>query len=64
MKLIWSKFASESLFEIYKYYKAAASKDVANKIKSRIFAATKQLLKYPMSGQIEGNLQKLGEDHR
>jgi len=34
MKVIWSNFASDSLFEIYKYYKEAASKDVANKIKS------------------------------
>jgi len=64
MKIIWTDFASDSLFEIYKYYKEAASKDVAQKIKYKIFAATKQLLKHPLSGQIEVNLQKLGEDHR
>ncbi len=32
MKIIWTDFASDSLFEIYKYYKEAASKDVAQKI--------------------------------
>ncbi len=64
MKIIWSGFASDSLYEIYKYYKVAAGKNVAQRIKSRIFAATAQLLKHPLSGQIETNLQKLGEDHR
>lgn len=64
MKIIWTDFATDSLIEIYKYYKEVASKDVAQKIKYKIFSATKQLLKHPLSGQIEVNLQKLGEDHR
>jgi toxin ParE1/3/4 len=64
MKIIWTDFATNSLFEIYRYYKDAAGKNVAQRIKSRIFAATRQLIKHPLSGQIEVNLQKLGEDHR
>ena len=64
MKLIWTDLASNSLFEIYKYYKELANENVAQRIKFRIFAATRQLIKHPLSGQIETNLQRLGEDHR
>jgi len=64
MKIIWSDFASTNLFEIYKYYKDAANKDNAKKIKNGIFSATRQLLKHPDSGQIELTLDRLGEGHR
>jgi toxin ParE1/3/4 len=64
MKVIWTDFASDSLFEIFKYYKEAAGENVAQRIKSNIFTALRQLKKHPLSGQIETNLQKLGEDHR
>lgn len=64
MKVIWTDFASNSLFEIYKYYKEVANENVAQKIKFRIFTATRQLIKHPLSGQIETNLQRLSEDHR
>jgi len=64
MKVIWTDFASHSLFEIYNYYKEAASENVAKRIKLKIFTATRQLIKLPLSGQIETSLQKLGEDHR
>ncbi len=63
MKIIWTDFASDSLFEIYKYYKDAAGEGVAKRIKSKIFNATRQLIKQPLSGQIEFNLKKPGEDH-
>ena len=64
MKVIWTDFASNSLFEIYKYYKEVANENVAQKIKFRIFTATRQLIKHPLSGQIETNLQRLREDNR
>lgn len=64
MKIIWTDFATNSLFEIFKYYKETANRHVAQKIKLKIFSATRQLIKHPLSGQIETNLQKLGEDHR
>ena len=64
MKIIWTDFASTSLSEIYKYYKEAASENVAQRIKLKIFGATRQLIKHPLSGQIEITLQKLDEDHR
>jgi toxin ParE1/3/4 len=64
MKVIWTDFASNSLFEIYNYYKGVADENVAQRIKFRIFRATRQLIKHPLSGQIETNLQKLHEDHR
>jgi len=64
MKVIWSDFASETLRDIYVYYKETAGKNIANRIKDTIFSSTKQLVKYPNSGQIEDNLTILGEDHR
>ena len=64
MKVIWTDFAANSLLEIYKYYKDVANENVAQRIKLRIFRATRQLIKHPLSGQLETNLQKLKEDHR
>lgn len=64
MKVYWSEFASETLRDIYVYYKGAAGKKIADKIKSSIFSATKQLGKYPNSGKVEENLKILEEDHR
>jgi len=64
MKVIWTDFAANSLFEIYKYYKEVASPDVAHGIRFKLFSATRQLIKHPLSGQVEPNLRRLGEDHR
>lgn len=64
MKVIWTDFATASLYEIYKYYKEAAGEKVAHRIKARIFFATRQLKHHPESGQIEPNLESLGENHR
>ena len=64
MKIIWSDFASKTLKDIYKYYEEVADKDVAVKIRNGIFSATRQLTKYPDSGQIEITLEQLGEEHR
>jgi len=64
MKIIWSDFAENSLHEIFLFYKEAASITVASRIRSRIFHATKQLPKQPLSGQLEPNLIKLREEHR
>lgn len=64
MKIIWSDFASETLSEIYQYYKEKASPTIAQKIKAKIFTATRQLKKHPSSGQIEINLEELNEGHR
>ena len=60
MKVIWTGFAANSLLEIYQFYKESASTNVAFRIRSRIFYATRQLL----SGQLEPNLLELGEEHR
>jgi plasmid stabilization system protein ParE len=64
MKVLWSDFASETLRKIYIYYKEVAGQNTAVKIKGTIFSATRQLVKYPDSGQIEENLKFLGEGHR
>jgi toxin ParE1/3/4 len=64
MKTIWTNLASESLKEIYDYYKTVASINIAKKIKDAIFFNVKQLIQHPKSGQIEPTLLQLGEDHR
>ncbi|KAF0128586.1 MAG: plasmid stabilization system family protein [Bacteroidetes bacterium] len=64
MKILWSDFSIEMLVEIYNYYKDKASPAIARKIKTDIFSATKQLKKFPESGQTELNLEKLHEGHR
>ena len=64
MKIIWTDFAANSLLEIYQFYKESASINVAFRIRSRIFNATRRLVKHPFSGQLEPNLIKLGEEHR
>lgn len=64
MKIIWSDFSSDMLVEIFNYYKENASYNIAKRIKANIFKATRQLIKYPISGQIEESLKHLGEEHR
>jgi len=64
MKVIWSNFASETLKDIYDYYKEVASESIARKLKERIFFVSGQLLNHPESGQIEESLMQLEEEHR
>ena len=64
MKVIWSDFASETLKDIYDYYKEDGSETIARKIKENIFIATRQLINHPESGQIEETLLQLEEGHR
>ena len=64
MRIIWSDFSSQILNDIYKYHKEKAGYPVAQRIKTKIFESTKQLLKHPTSGQIELTLENLGEEHR
>ena len=64
MKIIWSDFASETLKEIYDYYKEVANETIARKIKENVFAAAKQLINHPESGQIEDTLAQLEDGHR
>lgn len=64
MKIIWTDFAANSLLAIYQFYKESAGTNVALRIRSRIFYATRQLVRHPLSGQLEPNLMKLGEEHR
>ncbi len=64
MKVIWSEFASETLKDIYDYYKEVASESVAQRIKENIFKATRQLTNHPELGQIEETLLQLQEVHR
>jgi toxin ParE1/3/4 len=64
MKILWSEFASNTLSEIYTYYKENVGKYIAGKIKMDIFSVVRQLEKHPKSGHLEETLLKLKEGHR
>ena len=64
MKVTWTDFALESLHEIYTFYKGNANIRVANKIRTDIFNAVKQLKVQPNSGAIEMLLESINEGHR
>ena len=64
MKIIWSDFAAFELKNIFWYYKSVAGRKIAQKLIDNIFKSTKQLIKYPDSGQIEESLAELNEGHR
>ncbi len=64
MKIIWSDFASETLRDIFQYHKKIAGKNIAQKLKDKIFSSTKQLIKYPNLGQTVESLTELKEGHR
>lgn len=64
MKVFWTKFALDSLSDIYGYYKNNVSVNVACNIRDKILSSTNQLEKHSLSGQIEEFLMDLGEGHR
>ncbi len=64
MKIFWSDFALQSLNDIYIYHKLEVNKKVADSIKKKIFSATRKLIDYPKSGQIEPNLKHLDNEYR
>ena len=64
MKIIWSDFAARALKDIFDYHKDIAGRNIAQKLKTKIFDSTKQLQTHPNSGQIENSLEQLGEGHR
>lgn len=63
-EILWSDFATESLNDIFDYYKLKANRKVANKIKRQILHSTRQLLKNPESGQIEYYLKGQKQNYR
>lgn len=64
MKVFWTKFALDSLSEIYKYYKGNVSISIAYNIRQSLISSANQLEKHSLSGQIELFLQDLHEGHR
>jgi len=64
MRIIWSDFASANLKDVFFYHKEVAGENIAQKLRKKIFNATKQLEVQPLSGQIEFALEHLKEGHR
>lgn len=57
MKIIWTESALKSLKNIFNYYSANASVEVASRIKDSIIYATRQLSTHSRSGSIEFSLK-------
>jgi len=64
MRVLWTKFALNSLADIYKYYKENVSVTIALNIRDRVLTCTRQLEKQPLSGPKEIMLDELNEEHR
>jgi toxin ParE1/3/4 len=63
-QVIWTNFAISELKNIFLYYRMVAGERTAVKIKRSIFAATKPIIKHPLIGAEEENLQDLKQGHR
>ncbi len=64
MKIAWTRFAADSLREIYEYYYEIASKEIAVKIRTAIVSEAKKINKFPLSGQKQELLLPLQQGHR
>ena len=64
MKVFWTKFALDSLSEVYYYYLKNVNENIASNIRDSILSSTKQLEKYSLSGPTEELLMDLEEGHR
>lgn len=64
MKVLWTKTALASLYDIYKYYRENVSITIACKIRDNILAVSRQLEKHSLIGQIEESLKEMEEGHR
>jgi plasmid stabilization system protein ParE len=64
MKVLWTKFALASLYEIYKYYKENVSITIASKIRDNILVGAGHLDKHSYIGQIEELLKDMEGGHR
>lgn len=64
MKVLWTKSALASLYDIYKYYKENVSITIACKLRDNILAVASQLDKHSHIGQIEELLKEMEGGHR
>ena len=64
MKVLWTKSALASLYDIYKYYKENVGITIVSKIRDFILSSTGQIEKYSHSGQLEELLKGLEGGHR
>lgn len=64
MKVLWTKSALASLYDIYKYNKENVSITIACKIRDNILVVTSQLEKHSPIRQIEELLKQMDGGHR
>ena len=64
MKVVWTKFALDALFEVFTYYQLNVSRTIAVNIKNNILISARQLQSQPLLGPKEEILEDLGEGHR
>jgi plasmid stabilization system protein ParE len=64
MKVVWTKFALNALFEVFTYYKTNVGLTIAVNIRNNILSSVRQLQNYPLSCAKEEFLEDMGEGHR
>ena len=64
MKVVVTEFANEEIKSIHRYYKKRASKNVADKLVSKIFDSIEMLKQMPKGGSVESLLRQLHQHHR
>lgn len=64
MKVIWTRFALDSLSGIFSYYMKNVNINIARIIRDDILSITKQLEKFPQLGPTEELLMDLEGGHR
>jgi len=64
MEIIWTKFASNSLFEILIFVKNQAGSSISLKTKRQIFRTTRNIPRFPLAGKLEGLLIETGKEYR
>ncbi len=64
MKVLWTKSALASLYDIYKYYNENVSITIAYNVRDNILAAARQLEQHAHIGQSEELLKEMESGHR
>ncbi|MEL1245575.1 type II toxin-antitoxin system RelE/ParE family toxin [Flavobacterium sp. DGU11] len=64
MKIVWTRFAIESIKDIYDYYYKIATPEIAAKVRKTIVSEAKKINNFPHSGQRQQLLSPLLQEHR
>jgi len=64
MRIIWTRFAIDSLKDIYTFYLEIAGAGIASRMRMGIVSEAKKIVFYPYSGQKQESLSSFQKEHR